>query len=182
MWQKMVSLGWTGIPFPEEYGGCGGSVIDQAMIINELSRGLFVSGFVYLLITCFGGQGIGMLTKTLVVEEMSSKCLVEFSHHAFTLPPDTPNLYYLNECCNAAQREKYFGPYSAMTKPIRPWLSPNFFHPDCGSRRGSVGQEPVRGSPDRAGFTLHRHGGTTDSDQFAKTQNNAVILPNRNKQ
>ena len=58
----------------------------------------------------FGGQGLGMLAKTLVVEEMS-KCLVGFSHHAFTLPPDAPNLYYLDECCNAAQREKYFGPY-----------------------------------------------------------------------
>ena len=58
----------------------------------------------------FGGQGLGMLAKTLVVEEMS-KCLVGFSHHAFTLPPDAPNLYYLDECCNESQREKYFGPY-----------------------------------------------------------------------
>jgi len=58
----------------------------------------------------YGGQGLGMLAKTLVVEEMC-KCLVGFSHHGFTLPPDAPNLYYLNECCNAAQREKYFFPY-----------------------------------------------------------------------
>lgn len=58
----------------------------------------------------FGGQGLGMLAKTLVVEEMS-KCLVGFSHHGFTLPPDAPNLYYLNECCSEKQREKYFIPY-----------------------------------------------------------------------
>lgn len=58
----------------------------------------------------YGGQGLGMLAKTLVVEEMS-KCLVGFSHHAFTLPPDAPNLYYLNDCCNEEQREKYFIPY-----------------------------------------------------------------------
>ena len=58
----------------------------------------------------FGGQGLGMLAKTLVVEEMS-KCLVGFSHHGFTLPPDAPNLYYLNDCCGESQREKYFVPY-----------------------------------------------------------------------
>jgi len=58
----------------------------------------------------FGGQGLGMLAKVLITEELS-KCLVGFSHHAFNLPPDSPNLYYLNECCNEKQREKYFIPY-----------------------------------------------------------------------
>ena len=60
LWQKMASLGWTGLPFPEEYGGYGGSVVDQALIINELSKGLFVSGFVYLLTTCFGGNTLNV--------------------------------------------------------------------------------------------------------------------------
>ena len=58
----------------------------------------------------YGGQGLDMLAKTLVVEEMC-KCLVGFSHHGFTLPPDAPNLYYLNECCSESQRERYFTPY-----------------------------------------------------------------------
>ena len=57
-----------------------------------------------------GGQGLGMLAKTLVVEEMS-KSITGFSHHAFTLPPDAPNLYYLNECCTAEQRKKYLRPF-----------------------------------------------------------------------
>lgn len=57
-----------------------------------------------------GGQGLGMLAKTLVTEELS-KSLVAFSPHGFTLPPDAPNLYYLNDCGSAAQREKYLGPY-----------------------------------------------------------------------
>lgn len=58
----------------------------------------------------FGGQGLGMFAKTLVVEELS-KSLVGFSHHGFTLPPDAPNLYYLAECCTPAQRKKYLLPY-----------------------------------------------------------------------
>lgn len=57
-----------------------------------------------------GGQGLGMLAKTLVVEELS-KSLLAFSPHGFTLPPDAPNLYYLSECGTAAQRERYLAPY-----------------------------------------------------------------------
>jgi len=60
LWQKMASLGWIGLPFPEKYGGIGGSVIDQALIINELSRGIFVAGFIYLLTTCFGGNTLNV--------------------------------------------------------------------------------------------------------------------------
>ena len=58
----------------------------------------------------FGGQGLGMFAKTLVVEELS-KSLAGFSNHGFTLPPDAPNLYYLHECCTSVQREKYLVPY-----------------------------------------------------------------------
>jgi (R)-benzylsuccinyl-CoA dehydrogenase len=57
-----------------------------------------------------GGQGLGTFAKTLVVEEMA-KSLAGFSHHGFALPPDAPNLYYLNECCAPSQREKYLAPY-----------------------------------------------------------------------
>ncbi len=58
----------------------------------------------------FGGQGLGMLAKTLVLEEMC-KSFVGFSPHGFMLPPDAPNLYYLHSCCVGNQREKYFMPY-----------------------------------------------------------------------
>lgn len=58
----------------------------------------------------FGGQGLGMLAKTLVMEELS-RCFVGFSPHGFMLPPDAPNLYYLHSCCTPAQQEKYFLPY-----------------------------------------------------------------------
>ncbi len=58
----------------------------------------------------FGGQGLGMLAKTLVMEELS-KSFIGFSPHGFMLPPDAPNLYYLHSCCVGGQREKYFLPY-----------------------------------------------------------------------
>ncbi|WP_459903695.1 acyl-CoA dehydrogenase family protein, partial [Desulfosarcina cetonica] len=58
----------------------------------------------------FGGQGLGMLAKTLVMEELS-RSFIGFSPHGFMLPPDAPNLYYLHSCCKGIQREKYFQPY-----------------------------------------------------------------------
>ena len=58
----------------------------------------------------FGGQGLGMMAKTLVMEEMC-KSYVGFSPHGFMLPPDAPNLYYLDACCEGDQRERYFIPY-----------------------------------------------------------------------
>ena len=29
LWKKMAQLGWLGLIFPEQYGGGGGSIIDQ---------------------------------------------------------------------------------------------------------------------------------------------------------
>ena len=42
LWRQMVGLGWTGLAFPEEYGGTGGSFLDLAATSKESSpRGTF---------------------------------------------------------------------------------------------------------------------------------------------
>src|ERR687888_2672629 len=35
---KMGELGWMGIPFPEDYGGAGGSTLQYAIAVEELTR------------------------------------------------------------------------------------------------------------------------------------------------
>src|ERR1700729_4466293 len=35
---KMAALGWMGIPFPEEVGGAGGSSLQYAIAVEELTR------------------------------------------------------------------------------------------------------------------------------------------------
>ncbi|MFA4929235.1 MAG: acyl-CoA dehydrogenase family protein [Patulibacter sp.] len=35
---KMGELGWMGIPFPEEYGGAGGTILQYAVTVEELAR------------------------------------------------------------------------------------------------------------------------------------------------
>src|SRR5919205_1310804 len=36
--RKMAGLGWMGIPFPEEVGGAGGTALQYAIAVEELTR------------------------------------------------------------------------------------------------------------------------------------------------
>lgn len=38
MWRKMAELGWLGLVLPEEYGGVGGSLLDLAVLLEEVGR------------------------------------------------------------------------------------------------------------------------------------------------
>ncbi len=43
IWQKMADLGWLGLMIPEEYGGVGGSLMDLAVLFEEIGRSTFPS-------------------------------------------------------------------------------------------------------------------------------------------
>ena len=45
LWQKIVDLGWTSLPFPEEYGGNGGNFLDLAVLLEEMGRALLPGPF-----------------------------------------------------------------------------------------------------------------------------------------
>ena len=45
LWQQMVDLGWTGLAFPEEYGGTGGDFLDLAVLLEEMGRALVPGPF-----------------------------------------------------------------------------------------------------------------------------------------
>ncbi|MBM2831638.1 MAG: acyl-CoA dehydrogenase [Dehalococcoidia bacterium] len=38
LWRKMAELGWTGLPFPEQFGGGGGSFLDLSVLLEEMGR------------------------------------------------------------------------------------------------------------------------------------------------
>ena len=38
LWQEMAQLGWIGLAFPEEYGGSGMSLVDLAVLLEEMGR------------------------------------------------------------------------------------------------------------------------------------------------
>ena len=40
LWRQMAGLGWTGLPFAEEYGGTGGNFMDLAVLLEEMGKAL----------------------------------------------------------------------------------------------------------------------------------------------
>jgi alkylation response protein AidB-like acyl-CoA dehydrogenase len=40
MWWKMAELGWTGLVFPEEFGGAGLSMVELSIVLEEMGRAL----------------------------------------------------------------------------------------------------------------------------------------------
>ena len=40
LWRQIAGLGWTGIAFPEQYGGTGGSFLELAVLLEEIGRSL----------------------------------------------------------------------------------------------------------------------------------------------
>ena len=45
LWQQLSSLGWTGLAFPEVYGGTGGTFTDLAVLLEEMGRSLLPGPF-----------------------------------------------------------------------------------------------------------------------------------------
>ncbi len=52
LWHKMAELGWLGLPFPEEYGGSGGSFLDLTVLLEEMGRALLPGPFVPTVVLC----------------------------------------------------------------------------------------------------------------------------------
>ncbi len=45
LWRKMAEQGWTGLPFPEEYGGMGLGLVDLAAACEEMGQALVPGAF-----------------------------------------------------------------------------------------------------------------------------------------
>ena len=52
VWQQMAELGWTGLLFPEEYGGYGGEFMDLIIIQEEIGKRVVPSPFLSTVIQC----------------------------------------------------------------------------------------------------------------------------------
>ncbi|EED35167.1 acyl-CoA dehydrogenase [Luminiphilus syltensis NOR5-1B] len=53
-WQTFAELGWLSIPFAEADGGFGGGIVDSAVIMEELGKGLVVEPY-FPTVILFGG-------------------------------------------------------------------------------------------------------------------------------
>ena len=53
-WSMFAELGWLSVPFAEEYGGFGGTVVDIAAVMEEMGKGIVVEPYVSTVVV-FGG-------------------------------------------------------------------------------------------------------------------------------
>jgi len=58
----------------------------------------------------YGGQGLGALHKCAVVEQL------KYSTVPYVLPPESPNLFFLQDCCRGDQVARYLEPYARGEK------------------------------------------------------------------
>ena len=45
LWRQIAGVGWTGLVFPEQYGGTGGSFLDLAVLLEEMGHSLLPGPF-----------------------------------------------------------------------------------------------------------------------------------------
>ena len=87
LYKKLAELGFFSIPFPEIYGGMGGSSIDECLAIETLAKHGASISISYFLSVCFGGKTLEYLgseqqkkeylTKLCSGEKMYSLALTE---------------------------------------------------------------------------------------------------------
>lgn len=51
-WHKIAELGWLGFHYPEEYQGMGGSILDMAVLYEEMGRAMFPSPHLSTVVLC----------------------------------------------------------------------------------------------------------------------------------
>ena len=52
LWQTAAELGWTGLLFPESFGGYGGTFMDVVIIMEEIGKAAYPSPFFSTVIQC----------------------------------------------------------------------------------------------------------------------------------
>lgn len=52
LWKKAADLGWLGLIYPEKYGGIGMSILDMAILYEEMGRALFPSPHLSTVVLC----------------------------------------------------------------------------------------------------------------------------------
>jgi len=58
IWHQLAGLGLMGVAFPDEYGGAGGDIIDEAIVVEELARGANPIANLWIATVSFGGYSI----------------------------------------------------------------------------------------------------------------------------
>ena len=82
-WSMFAELGWLSVPFAEEYGGFGGTVIDIAAVMEEMGKGIVVEPYVSTVVV-FGGllsaSTNSALKEAVIPSIIDGTCLGSFAY------------------------------------------------------------------------------------------------------
>lgn len=80
-WQTFAELGWLSIPFSEEHGGYGGSIVDTMLVMEQLGRGLVVEPY-FPTVLLFGGllEAASTTHGELLSSLIEGKCQGAFAY------------------------------------------------------------------------------------------------------
>ena len=78
LWKGLQQLGWLGLPFPEEIGGSGGSRVDLAVLIEELSKRAVIIPILETMISALTIHqfGKGRAARDIVSSVLSGEAIV----------------------------------------------------------------------------------------------------------
>jgi alkylation response protein AidB-like acyl-CoA dehydrogenase len=115
--EREVARGFDAVPLidPDQEGRLTDQVRELGLWGLEVSEEL-------------GGAGLGLLAKAVAVEELN------YSITPYRLPPESPNISYLNAVVTMEQREKYLDPLCRGEKTSALALT----EPDAGSDAGGI--------------------------------------------
>lgn len=58
IWEALAENDLLGLPFPEEFGGQGGGMLETTLVMEALAQHSVASAFAFLITVCFGGLSI----------------------------------------------------------------------------------------------------------------------------
>jgi alkylation response protein AidB-like acyl-CoA dehydrogenase len=90
LWRKMAELGWMGLPFPEKYGGGGGSFLDLVVLLEAMGYNVVPGPFFSTVV--LGGMTILAVGNEEQKKELLSK--VAGGKLILTLAMTEPNARY----------------------------------------------------------------------------------------
>lgn len=90
LWRKMAELGWMGLPFPEKYGGGGGSFLDLVVLLEAMGYNVVPGPFFSTVV--LGGMTIFAVGNEEQKKELLSK--VAGGKLILTLAMTEPNARY----------------------------------------------------------------------------------------
>jgi alkylation response protein AidB-like acyl-CoA dehydrogenase len=107
-WSSFAELGWLGIAIPEQYGGFDGSIVDAALIYQQMGRTLTRSPYLNCMEAVFGILQVGNEQQKLhYIEKVSSgESIITCGFYESEDPADRPqtevsqkgNAWMLNGC------------------------------------------------------------------------------------